>query len=87
MRPDVVLFGELLPTEVFRDAAGRAVGCDLCLVAGTSAIVYPAADLPIMAQRAGAYLVEINPEPTAISEMCDEVIRGMAGEVLPLLDI
>ena len=86
MRPDVVLFGELLPADVFRVAAERAAACELCFVVGTSAIVYPAANLPLVARRAGAYLVEINPEPTPLSELCDEVIVGKAGEVLPLLD-
>lgn len=86
MRPDVVLFGEVLPEEVFRTAALRASECDVCFVVGTSAIVYPAAGLPEYARRAGAYLVEVNPEPTPLSEMCDEVLEGKAGEVLPLLD-
>jgi NAD-dependent deacetylase len=86
MRPDVVLFGEVVPTEVFRTAALRASECDVCFVVGTSAIVYPAAGLPEFARRAGAYLVEVNPEPTPLSEMCDELIQGKAGEVLPLLD-
>ncbi len=86
MRPDVVLFGELLPADVFRVAAERAAACELCFVVGTSAIVYPAAQLPLVARRAGAYLVEINPEPTPLSELCDEAIAGRAGEVLPVLD-
>jgi NAD-dependent deacetylase len=86
MRPDVVLFGEELPAEVFRVAAQRAADCEVCFVIGTSAIVYPAAGLPSVASRAGAYVVEINPEPTALSGMCDEVIQGRAGEILPLLD-
>ena len=86
MRPDVVLFGELLPADVFRVAAERAAACELCFVVGTSAIVYPAAQLPLVARRAGAYLVEINPEPTPLSELCNETIVGRAGEVLPVLD-
>jgi NAD-dependent deacetylase len=86
MRPDVVLFGEVLPGEVFRTAALRASECDVCFVVGTSAIVYPAAGLPEYARRAGAFLVEVNPEPTPLSETCDELIQGKAGEVLPLLD-
>jgi NAD-dependent deacetylase len=81
-----VLFGEMLPADVFRVAAERAAECELCFVVGTSAIVYPAAQLPLVARRAGAYLVEINPEPTPLSELCNEVIVGKAGEVLPLLD-
>ena len=86
MRPDVVLFGEMLPCDVWEEAAERAARCDVCLVVGTSAIVYPAAGLPVAARRAGAYLVEVNPEPTPLSEICDATVRGRAGEILPRLD-
>ena len=86
MRPDVVLFGEMLPERVWISAAERAARCDLCLVVGTSAIVYPAAGLPYAAAEAGAFLVEVNPEPTPLSADCDVCLRGAAGEVLPLLD-
>ena len=86
MRPDVVLFGEMLPLDVFSLAARRATECDVCLVVGTSAIVYPAADLPVTARRAGAYLVEVNPEATSLSEICHATLRGPAGVVLPRLD-
>jgi NAD-dependent deacetylase len=87
MRPDVVLFGEMLPAGVFEVAADAASECDVCLVVGTSAIVYPAASLPSAARRAGAYLVEINPEPTPLSALCDVTLRGPAGEMLPLLEV
>ncbi len=85
MRPDVVLFGEMLPAGVFERATMSARNCELCFVVGTSAIVYPAAAIPEIANDAGAYLVEVNPERTPLSEICDEVIQGRAGEVLPLL--
>jgi NAD-dependent deacetylase len=85
LRPDVVLFGELLPAGVFEFAAERAARCELCLVIGTSGLVYPAASLPEIAKSAGAFVCEINPEPTPLSDLCDEVISGKAGEVLPLL--
>ena len=86
MRPDVVLFGEMLPADVWVRAAERAAACDLCFVVGTSAIVYPAAGLPCAAAEAGAFLVEVNPEPTPLSVECDVTLRGAAGEILPLLD-
>jgi NAD-dependent deacetylase len=86
MRPDVVLFGEMLPERVWISAAERAATCDLCFVVGTSAIVYPAAGLPYAAAEAGAFLVEVNPEPTPLSEACDVTLRGAAGEILPLLE-
>ena len=85
VRPDVVLFGEMLPPGAFEMAAEKAAECELCFVVGTSAIVYPAAALPEIARTAGAFLCEVNPEPTPLSEMCDEVLTGKAGELLPLL--
>lgn len=85
MRPDVVLFGEMLPPGAFENAATRAAACDLCFVVGTSAVVYPAAAIPEIARDAGAYVVEVNPEPTPLSDICDEVLTGKAGEILPLI--
>ena len=85
LRPDVVLFGEMLPSGAFERAAAAAQHCDLCFVVGTSAVVYPAAALPEIARGAGAYVVEVNPEPTPLSKLCNEVLTGKAGEILPLL--
>jgi NAD-dependent deacetylase len=86
MRPDVVLFGEMLPAGAYELAATRASECELCFVVGTSALVYPAAYLPEIARAEGAYVVEVNPEPTPLSGLCDEVLSGKAGEVLPLFE-
>ena len=86
LRPDVVLFGETLPPGAFERAAGAAETCELCFVVGTSAVVYPAASLPEIARAAGAFVVEVNAERTPLSEFCDEVLTGKAGEILPLLD-
>ena len=86
LRPDVVLFGEMLPPGAFEAAAMKAEGCELCFVIGTSAVVYPAAAIPELAHAAGAYVVEVNPERTPLSGLCDEVLVGKAGEILPLLE-
>lgn len=85
MRPDVVLFGEMLPVGAFERAAMEARSCELCFVVGTSAVVYPAASIPEIARAAGAYVVEVNPEPTPLSDLCHEVLSGKAGEILPLI--
>ena len=85
MRPDVVLFGEMLPVGAFEQAAAKAGSCELCFVVGTSAVVYPAASIPEIARAAGAYVVEVNPERTPLSDFSDEVLTGNAGEILPLL--
>ena len=82
-RPDVVLFGELLPEGVFEKASDAASRADLFFVIGTSAIVYPAASLPIAAKQAGARVIEINPELTDISMLADVSVLGKAGEILP----
>ncbi len=83
IRPDVVWFGEMLPTGIFEQAERAAGKCDVFLCVGTSAIVYPAASLPEVAKRAGAYTVEINIETTDQSDLFDERLHGKAGEVLP----
>ena len=85
LRPDVVLFGELLPPGSYERAAVAASTCELCFVVGTSALVYPAANIPAIAKGAGAYVVEVNPEETPLSSFCDEVLTGKAGDILPLL--
>jgi len=85
MRPDVVWFGEMLPEDVLRRAFEAARECDLFFSIGTSAVVQPAASMPLVAKEAGAFVVEVNTEPTVISESVDESILGMSGEVLPKL--
>ena len=85
MRPDVVWFGEMLPQDVLKKAFAASEICDVFLSIGTSAVVHPAASLPVAAKEAGAYVVEINPERTVISDDLDETILGKSGEVLPRL--
>jgi NAD-dependent deacetylase len=84
LRPDVVLFGEQLPAGAFELAAQKAAACELCFVVGTSAVVYPAAMLPEIAKSSGAYTVEVNPERTPLSDICDETVQGKAGEILSM---
>jgi NAD-dependent deacetylase len=83
IRPDVVWFGEMLPEAVFERSIEAAEYCDLFLLVGTSAVVYPAAGLPMTAKGNGAYVVEINTERTEISDKVDETLLGKAGEILP----
>ncbi len=85
IRPDVVWFGELLPSEQWALAERAARRADVFFSIGTSAIVYPAASLPMWAKEAGAYLVEINSEITPLSEFANETIIGKSGEILPKL--
>jgi NAD-dependent deacetylase len=85
LRPDVVLFGEYLPAAVFEAAVEASAAADLFFVVGTSAVVRPAADLPALAANRGAFVVEVNPEPTDIAVWADAVLTGKAGEILPLI--
>jgi len=86
LKPDAVFFGEPIPKDVLRRSQEEASKCDLILVIGTSAVIQPAASLPAIAKRAGATVIEINPEPApgAITGIVsDYLIEGKAGEVLP----
>jgi NAD-dependent deacetylase len=82
-RPQVVWFGEMLPDRVWQRAAETARLADVILVVGTSAQVYPAAALALQNDR--AFVAEINPDATALSERCDCVIREGAAIALPRL--
>jgi NAD-dependent deacetylase len=85
LRPGVVWFGEALPEVVFRRAAEAVRSCDLLLVLGTSALVYPVAGLPDLAP-ASARMVEINPDPTPLTPRAHLSVRAPAGAFLgPLL--
>jgi NAD-dependent deacetylase len=82
-RPDIVWFGEMLPRDVL-EAASRAAGdCQVLLVVGTSAVVYPAAGLVEIAASSGATVIEVNPQASALAHLADIVLRGPAGELLP----
>lgn len=83
MRPNVVLFGEGLDEDDLLIAYESAAACDVCLVVGTSALVYPANQIPAIARREGATVIEVNPEETALTSAADISIRGAAGDILP----
>lgn len=85
MRPAVVWFGERLPMGVFEEAAQASADCDLFLVAGTSATVYPAAGLIELAASNGAFVIEVNREETPLSHLADRTYREPAAEALPRL--
>lgn len=82
MRPDIVFFYEALPMDAWSQAMAEAQSCDLMLVIGTSGIVYPAAQIPFLAKRAGAEIVEINQEVSPLSRIATYRIEGPAGETM-----
>jgi NAD-dependent deacetylase len=83
IRPDIVWFGELLPQDEFSASEKASENCDVFIVVGTSAVVYPAASLIFTAKANRAYIIEVNIESTEISHIADESYFGTAGEVLP----
>ncbi len=85
IKGDGVMFGEPIPPDVLETCFQQTNLCDCMLVLGTSGTVYPAAGFPIQAQQRGAFLIEVNTEPTPISDAVDVVLRGPSGELLPPL--
>jgi NAD-dependent deacetylase len=86
LRPHVVWFGESLDGAILQKSFTLSSGCDVMLVIGTSAYVQPAASLPLNAAQAGATIIEINPDPTPLTEQADFSFRAKSGEFLPLMD-
>jgi len=85
-RPECVFFGEMIPSHNLWRSEKIASDCDIMLVVGTSAVVHPAASIPVVAKQAGAKVIEINPERTLLSQgTSDYIIMGKAGEVMKLL--
>jgi NAD-dependent deacetylase len=85
IRPDVVWFGEMLPQDAINYAFDASSRCTLFFSVGTSAVIHPAASLPLIAKRNGAYVVEVNVAPTEITHLVDESLMGKSGEILPFL--
>lgn len=85
LRPDVVWFGETLPGDALEQAYEASRSCDLMLVVGTSAVVQPAASMPLLAMQAGAKVVEVNPDATPITLFVDLHLEGKAAEILPAI--
>tara|TARA_B100000029_G_scaffold516790_1_gene634255 strand:+ start:9773 stop:10573 length:801 start_codon:yes stop_codon:yes gene_type:complete len=85
LKSDTVMFGEPIPPNLLQDCHDATRKADLFLTIGTSAIVYPAAQFPIMALEKGIPLIEINPETTPLSEFTKINLRGPSGQILPEL--
>jgi NAD-dependent deacetylase len=88
LKSDTVAFGEPIPNDVARQSLQEAMKCDLMLICGTSAVVYPFANLPRIArQRRGVTIIEVNADPTPLTEegISDYFIQGKTGELLPAI--
>ncbi len=85
VKGDTVMFGEPIPPSALQRSAEETARADLFMSVGTSAVVYPAAQYPILAAQRGVPLIEVNPEPTPLTPLAAVVLRGASGEVLPRL--
>lgn len=86
IKADVVHFREPIPSDVAHQSLEEARKCDLMLICGTSAVVYPFASLPRIAkERKTVTIIELNAEPTPLTEegISDYLIQGKTGEILP----
>jgi NAD-dependent deacetylase len=83
VRPDVVWFGEMLPSDQLQAAVAACKAADVMLVIGTSGVVRPAADMPFYAKQSGATLIEINPVESEITPATDLWLAGPSGDILP----
>ncbi len=83
LRPNVVWFGESLDYNILREAFEISGNSEVMFSIGTSGVVQPAASLTLEAKRHGAFLVEINPEPTPQTHIMDISFQNRAGEILP----
>ena len=83
LKPTSVSFGEPMPVEAMRRAEREARASDLCLVVGSSLVVFPAAHVPRYALESGARLAIVNVTETPLDDVATVVVRGLAGELLP----
>jgi NAD-dependent deacetylase len=82
LKPATISFGQSMPERETREAYERSATCDLFIVIGSSLVVQPAANMPVVAHRSGAKLVIVNRDETACDDIADIMIRDQAGPVM-----
>jgi NAD-dependent deacetylase len=82
LKPATISFGQAMPERETREAYARSAASDLFIVIGSSLVVHPAAQMPVVAKRAGAKLVIVNRDETACDELADIIVNGQAGPVM-----
>jgi|CXWL01.1.fsa_nt_gi NAD-dependent deacetylase len=85
VKNDTVMFGEPIPREFLAECQAQADLADCCLIAGTSATVYPAAAFPEFVLQRGGAIIDVNTDQNPFSPHAAAVLRGPAGEMLPAL--
>lgn len=82
LKPATVAFGQMMPQRETHEAERRSASCDLFLAAGSSLVVYPAAQMPVLAKNSGARLAIFNLMPTPHDHYADVIINQKTGESL-----
>lgn len=82
LKPATISFGQSMPEWETAEAYRRSAACDLFIVIGSSLVVHPAAQMPVVAKRAGAKLVIVNRDETACDDIADIIVNGQAGQVM-----
>jgi len=85
LKPDTISFGQAMPAAKMDASFRYSLECDLCIVLGSSLVVYPAASIPMQAVENGAGLIIVNREPTPMDGVADVVIHGALGKTLTAL--
>src|SRR3990170_6812692 len=85
VKNDTVMFGEPIPRDALEACFREAQQADAVLLVGTSAVVYPAAEFPVIAYRRGARLIEVNPQETPLTPICSAILLAPSGQALPKL--
>ncbi len=82
LKPATISFGQAMPVKETQLAEEKSASCDLFLVIGSSLVVYPAAQMPVLAKKSGAKLIIINATSTPHSDRADLIIQEKAGETM-----
>ena len=82
LKPATISFGQSMPERETREAFRRSADCDLFIVIGSSLVVFPAAQMPVVAKQSGAKLVIINRDETACDNRADVIVKGQAGTIM-----
>ncbi len=85
LRPHIVWFGESLDPVDLERSFSAVRSCEVLLIIGTSGIVYPAASFASLAKEAGAFVAEVNLDPTPNTQIVDVAIRVRAKDIVPVL--
>ena len=85
LRPDVVWFGESIPSEALQMSYSAMSVCDTLMVVGTSGVVYPVASFPETVKSDGGFVIEVNLEPTPVTKVADISLFGKSGDILPVI--